>query len=53
MTGCGLGNGHDEPPMLHAFQADQASGEFLDAAGFSMDDENLEAGVMVEVRVAG
>jgi hypothetical protein len=49
--GFGLCNGHHESPMLDTFQANQTAGEFLDLSRFAMDNEDFEAGIMVEMRV--
>ena len=53
MPGFGLCNSHDEPPVLHTLQTDQAAGELLDLPGFSMDNEDFQARVMVEMRMTG
>lgn len=47
----GVGNGDDQPPVLHPLQADQASGEFFDLCGFATDHKDFEARVMVEMRM--
>ena len=39
--------------MLHAFQPDQATSELLDQLRLSVNDEDFQAGVMVEVRMTG
>lgn len=53
MSRLGLCNGHDEPTVLNTFQANQAASECLDPSRFAMDDEDLQAGIMIEVRMAG
>jgi len=50
---CGLSNRHDEAAVLDAFEADEAVGEALDAGRGAVDDQDLEAGVVIEVGVAG
>jgi hypothetical protein len=39
--------------MLHALQSDQPAGEFLHARRLAMDDEDFQAGIMIEMCVAG
>jgi hypothetical protein len=39
--------------VLHAFQTDQAAGEHFDLSGFAMNNEDLKAGIMVEMRMTG
>lgn len=50
---CGLRDGHDEAAVLHASEADHAAGKFFYLARLAVDDEDFEAGVVVEVSVAG
>lgn len=51
--GSRLCNRHDQPSVLHALQANQAAGEFLDPARFAMDNENLQTRVMVQMCMTG
>lgn len=53
MTRFGLSNCHDEPPMLHALQTDQAAGELFDLSGLTVHDEDFKARIMIEVRMTG
>ena len=53
MSDSGCATRHDEPTVLNTLQSDQAPGEFLDPSGFAMDDEDFQAGIMVEVRMTG
>ena len=46
-------DGFDEAAVLDTFEADEAVGELLDLGGFAVDDEDFEAGVVVEMGVAG
>lgn len=38
-----LRNGHNEAPVLHTFQPDQAAGKLLYQSGFSMDNQDFQA----------
>ena len=49
----GLRNGHHKATVLDAFEADEAVGESLDARGSSVDNQDFEAGVVIEVGMAG
>lgn len=51
MGGFRLRNGHDKPSVLHAFQANQATGKLLHLLGFPMDDQDFETGIMIEMRM--
>jgi hypothetical protein len=53
LGGAGLSDGHDEAAVLDAFEPDETAGELLDARGFSVDDEDLEAGIVIEMGMAG
>ena len=44
-----LCDAHDEPPMLDTFQANQATGECFNLRGFSMDHENFQARIVIEM----
>ena len=48
-----MSNRHDEAAVLDAFEADEAFGEALDVGGGAVDDQHFEAGVVIEVGVAG
>ena len=50
---CGLCNCRDKPPVLHTLQANKPASEFLDLPGFAMYDEDLKAGIVVEVGMTG
>jgi len=50
---CGVRDGHDQPPVLYAFQANEAASELLDLVGFAVHDENFEAGIVIEMCVGG
>jgi hypothetical protein len=51
--GVGLSNRHDQSPMLHALQTDEAASELFDPSGFAMNNEDFKAGIMVEMRMTG
>lgn len=53
MSGGGLCNRDDESPMLHTFQADQTSSELLHLSSFAMDNEDFQAGIVIEMCVTG
>ena len=53
MPGFGSSNRHDEPPVLQALQTDQAAGELFDLSGLAMNNEDFQAGIMVEMRMTG
>ncbi|MGA9463627.1 MAG: hypothetical protein WBV28_12620 [Terracidiphilus sp.] len=53
MRGFRLRNRHDQPPVLHAFQADQSASEFLDPSGLPVDDEDFQARIMVKMSMTG
>ena len=44
---------HDQAAMLHAFKAYEPASELGDDGGLAMHDEDFQAGVVVEVGVAG
>ena len=46
------GNGHHQTPVLHALQADELIGKMGHLGRLAMYDQHLEAGVVVQVRVA-
>jgi hypothetical protein len=50
---CGLRDRHHEAAVLHAFQSNEAPSELLNLPGFSADNEDFQAGVMIEMRVTG
>jgi len=47
------GYGHHQAAVLHALEANESVGKLLDTRRLAMDDEHLEAGFVVKVRVAG
>ena len=49
---CVRGHGHDQAPMLHAFQADDDVGKVLHARRFAVDDQHFKAGVEIEMSMA-
>ncbi len=49
----GLRNGHDETAVLHTLEANETAREPFDLSGFTADDEDFKAGIVVEMRVAG
>jgi hypothetical protein len=53
VPGFGPSNRHDEPPVLHALQTDQPAGELFDLSGLAMNNEDFQAGIMVEMRMTG
>jgi hypothetical protein len=46
-------DGHNQTSVLDSLEADQTVCELLDASRLSVNDKNFEAGVVVEVGVAG
>ena len=56
VRGCGQrlrGNRHDQTPMLDSFQRDQLAGELLHRRRTAMHNQHLQAGVVIQMRVAG
>ena len=47
------GNGHYKASMLHPFQSDQLAGKLLHCGRLAMHDKHLQAGIVIEMRVAG
>ena len=47
------GNGHYKASMLHPFQSDQLAGKLLHCRRLAMHDKHLQAGIVIEMRVAG
>lgn len=47
------GDGHYEPAMLDALQTDEPVGKALDSVRRPVNNEGFEAGIVIEVRVAG
>jgi len=46
-------DGHDQAAVLHAFKAYESVSELGDSGGLAVHDEDFQAGVVVEVGVAG
>ena len=46
-------NGHYQPSVLDALEPDEAVGKLSDARRLAVHDEHLEAGVVVQVGMAG
>ena len=46
-------HGHHQAAMLHAFEADQPIGKLFHMSRFSMHDQHFQAGIVVQVRMAG
>ena len=53
LSRCRLCHRHHKPPVLYAFQANEAACELLDLSRSSVHDEHLETRIVVEMRVAG
>src|SRR5580658_5086172 len=47
------GNGHHQAAVLHAFEADEPIGKLFYRGRLAVDNQRLETGVVVQVRVAG
>jgi len=47
------GNSLDQMPMLNAPQRDQLVGKLLNRGRPAMDDEHLQTGVVIQMRVTG
>jgi len=47
------GYGHDQTPVLHTLEADEAVGELGHLGRFSVNDQHFKTGVVVKMRMAG
>ena len=48
-----MGCGHHETAVLHSFEADEPIGQLLDLRRLTVHDEHFEAGIEVEMSMAG
>ena len=51
--GCRFCDRHHKSPMLYAFQTNDSTGKLLNLPGFTMNDKDLETGIVIEMRMAG